>query len=80
MGREGHISRRLQVRDSPSDKFVQDLDILLHVRHLHRLLGVEERERRERCAVFDVLAAGLEKAANEEDLEEGVCILQELKG
>ena len=65
---------------APADKLVEDLDVLLHVGHLHRLLGVEERERRERCAVFDVLAAGLEKAANEEDLEEGVCILQELEG
>ena len=67
------------VTSSPPDQFVQNLDILLHVCHLHRLLRVEDREWRAGRAVVDVLAAGLEKAADEEDLEEGVCILEELE-
>ena len=56
---------------SPADQLVEHLDILLHVRHLHRLLGVDDGERRERGAVVDVLAAGLEEAADEEEFEEG---------
>ena len=64
---------------SPADQLVEHLDILLHVRHLHRLLGVDDGERGERGAVVDVLAAGLEEAADEEEFEEGVCILEKLE-
>ena len=63
----------------PPDKLVQNIDILLHVRHLHRLLGIENGERRERGTVVEVASAGLEEAANEEDLKEGVRILEELE-
>lgn len=67
-------------RSSPPDKFVQNLDILLYVRHFHWLLGVEERERGQGRAVLDVLPSRLQKAANEEDLEESFGILQVLEG
>lgn len=67
------------VTNSPPNEFVQNLDILLHVCHLHRLLGVEKREGRERRAIVDILTTGLEEATDEEDLEQGVCILQILE-
>ena len=65
--------------DVPPDQLVQDLDIFLHVCHIHRLLGIEDRERGWRCAVIDVAASRLEKTADEEDLEEGIGILEELE-
>ena len=52
---------------------------MLHVRHLHWLFGVEDRERRWGSTVVDVAAARLEEAADEEDLKEGICILEELE-
>ena len=52
---------------------------MLHVCHLHRHFRVEERERRKRSSVVDVLASGLQETTDEEDLKQGVCILEELE-
>ena len=49
-------------------------------RSLCRILDVEDGEGRERCAVVDVGAAWLEKPADEDDLEEVDCILEEFEG
>ena len=44
---------------------------------IYNLLGIQERQQ---CAIVDVLTTGLEEASDEEDLEEDVCILEELEG
>ena len=53
--------------------------VLVEEAEVVSLLGVDDGERGERGAVVDVLAAGLEEAADEEEFEEGVCILEELE-
>ena len=64
---------------APSDKLVENLDILLYVFDLCWFLCIEDRERRDWGAVIDVAAAWLEETADKDDLEEGVCILEELE-
>lgn len=63
----------------PSNEFVEDLDVWLYVLYLRRLLDIEDGERREGSAVIDVTASRLEKAANEDNLEEFGCILEKLE-
>lgn len=65
---------------APSDEFVENVDILLHLCQVHGLFGVDDGEGRDRGTVFDEAAAWLEEASDEEDLEEGVCILEEFEG
>ena len=64
---------------APSDELIQDVNILLHVRHLHWLFGVEDGERGRRGAVIDVAAAWLKETADEKTLEKGFCILEEFE-
>ena len=64
----------------PSDEFVENLDIRLYVFDLCRLLDIEDGEGRDRSAIVDVAAAGLEEAADEDNLEKIGCILEEFEG
>ena len=61
----------------PPDEFVENLDVLLYVIYLGRILCVENSERGDRGTIIDVAAPGLDETANEENLEECVCILEE---
>ena len=72
-------SPRESIEHVPSDKLIENVDIFLHVRHLHGLFGIEDRERGRRGAVFDVAASRLQEAPDEEDLEKSVGILEELE-
>jgi hypothetical protein len=63
----------------PSDKLVEDADILLHVGDFDGFLGIEDREGGGRCAIVDIAASGLEETADEQDFEEGICILEKLE-
>lgn len=40
---------------------------------------MDDRERRDRRAIIEVAASGLKQAADEEDLEKNICILQILE-
>ena len=59
------VEKRGESRRVPSYEFVQDVDILLHVIHLSRLLCLEDREWRWGCPIIDVTPPGLKKATNE---------------
>ena len=63
----------------PPDKLVENVDVLLHVRHLHWLFGVEDRERGWGSTVVEIAATGLEEATDKEDLKESICILEEFE-
>lgn len=64
---------------SPSDKFIQDLYVFLHVVDIGRLFAVEDGKGGDWGAVVDVGAPGLDEAADEEDFEEGICIFEEFE-
>lgn len=64
----------------PSDEFVEDFDVFLQVLDRCRVLCIEDGEGGCGCPIIDVRTAGLDKAADEDDFEEGVCIFQELEG
>jgi hypothetical protein len=61
----------------PPDKFVENLDVLLYVIHLGRILCVENGERGDGGTIINVAAPGLDETTDEENLEECVCILEE---
>ena len=63
----------------PSDEFVEDLDVLLHLVHLNGLFGVEYRKWRYWGTVIDIAPSRLEETANEYDFEKSVCIFKEFK-
>jgi hypothetical protein len=67
-------------RSVPPDELVEDLDVLFQVIYLGRLLGVEYGERGDGCAVIDVATAGLDKTADKDNLEEGICVFEEFEG
>ena len=64
----------------PPDQLVEDFDKLLYLIDLGGGLDLKEGEGRRGALCIEVQAAGLEKAANEEDVEEGVRILEEFQG
>jgi len=63
----------------PSDEFVEDLNVFLQVLDRCRVLCVKDGERRGGCTIIDVGTAGLNKAADKDDFEKGICIFQELE-
>lgn len=63
----------------PSDELVEDLDVFLQVLDRCRVLCAEDGEGGCGCTVIDVRTAGLDEAADEDEFEEGICILQELE-
>ena len=64
---------------SPPDKLVKNLDKLLYVIDLGGGADLKEREGRCGALCIEVRAAGLEKAADNEDVEEGVSIFEEFQ-
>lgn len=64
----------------PSDELVEDVDVLLYLINLCRLFGIEYGKRRDGGAIVEVVASRLEKAADEDDFKEGVCIFEEFEG
>ena len=65
--------------DAPPDEFVQNLDILLYLCHIHGLFCVEDREWRHGSAVVDISTSRLEKSTDEKNLEQSVCILEKFE-
>lgn len=63
----------------PPNELVQNLDVLLYVFHIGRILRIEDGKRRYGCAIVDVAPSGLKKASNKDDLEQGVCIFEKLE-
>jgi hypothetical protein len=64
----------------PPDQLVEDLDKLLYLVGLGGDLDLKEGEGGRRSLCVEVQATGLEKAADEEDVEECVCIFEEFEG
>jgi hypothetical protein len=64
----------------PPDQLVEDFDKLLYLIDIGGGLDLEEGEGRRGALGIEVQAAGLEEAANEEDVKEGVRILEEFQG
>ena len=63
----------------PIYQLVKNLDKLLYLIDLGRGLDLKEGEGRRGALGVEVQPAGLEKAANEEDVEEGVRIFEEFQ-
>lgn len=63
----------------PPDQLVKDLDKLLYLIDLGGGLDLKEGEGRCRALCVEVRAAGLEKAADNEDVEKGVGIFEEFQ-
>ena len=63
----------------PPDQLVKNLDKLLYLIDLGGRLDLEEREGRCGALCVEVRAAGLEKAADNEDVEKGVGIFEEFQ-
>lgn len=64
---------------SPPDQLVKDLDKLLYIIDLGGGLDLKEGEGRCGALCVEVQAAGLEKAADNEDVEKGVGIFEEFQ-
>lgn len=71
--------KRKKRQNIPPDKLVEDIDILLQLVDFYGLFGVDDRERALSWRVIDVAASRLEEAADEEDLEERICIFEEFE-
>jgi hypothetical protein len=63
----------------PPDQLVKDLDKLLYIIDLGGALDLKEGEGRCGALCVEVQAAGLEKAADNEDVEKGVGIFEEFQ-
>jgi hypothetical protein len=63
----------------PPDQLVKDLDKLLYIIDLGGGLDLKEGEGRCGALCVEVQAAGLEKAADNEDVEKGVGIFEEFQ-
>lgn len=64
----------------PANEFIEDINVLLYLIDLCRLLGVEDGEGGYGSTVIDVTTSWLEEATDEDDFEEGICIFEEFKG
>lgn len=71
---------REKVKGEPPDELVENLDIFLYLCHLHGLFCVENREWRHGGTIVDIAAPWLKKTADEEDLEECICIFEIFEG
>ena len=74
------VTQAVERRHTPPDKLVQNVHILLYLGHVHGLFGVDDREGRYGSTIIQIASAWLEKAASENDLEEGVGIFEEFEG
>lgn len=63
----------------PPNELVQNLDILLYVFHIGRILRVEDGKRRYGSSIVDITTSGLKKASDKDDLEQGICIFEKLE-
>lgn len=75
-----HTEKEKPICHLPPDKLVEDLDKLLYLIDLGGGLDLKEGEGRRRAVCIEVQASGLEEAAHEEDVEEGVRIFEEFQG
>jgi hypothetical protein len=64
----------------PPDQLVEDLDELLYLVGLGGGLDLKEGEGRRGSLCVEVHATGLDKAADEEDVEECIRIFEEFQG
>ena len=64
----------------PPDQLVEDLDEFLYLIGLGGGLDLKEGEGRCRSLCVEVQATRLEEASDDEDVEECVCIFEELQG
>jgi hypothetical protein len=66
-------------RGSPSNKFVEDVDVFLDFFCLYGFFCFEDSEWRHGCAILDIAATWLEQTTDEYDFKEGIGIFEEFK-